>query len=53
MVGGEDRELESGIIPGIEEIYYGPGTTISTFVYPSATIAAWDKFIATATATSH
>ena len=52
IVGGEDREFESGIIPGIEEIYYGPGTTVSTFVYPSATIASWSRFIAIATATT-
>ena len=52
VIGGEDPDFDSGIIPGIGEIFYGSGTTMSSFAYPIATIASWSKFIATATSTA-
>ncbi|KAI0344359.1 alpha/beta-hydrolase [Trametopsis cervina] len=51
VVGGENATLAAPILPGASEVFAGSGTTQSTFVYPSATIAAWESFIATATAT--
>ncbi|KAJ7202078.1 alpha/beta-hydrolase [Mycena pura] len=52
--GGEDPKLAQDILPGESLIYFGDGssgkTTAST-VWPSATVAAWNAFIATATAT--
>ncbi|KAJ7263016.1 alpha/beta-hydrolase [Mycena rebaudengoi] len=54
VVGGEDPKLALDVMPGNTVIYYGNGrsatTTLSTVV-PSATLAAWNKFIETATAT--
>ncbi|KAJ6629342.1 alpha/beta-hydrolase [Mycena sp. CBHHK59/15] len=54
VVGGENPKLADDVLPGNTVIYYGNGdsgkTTLSTVV-PSATLAAWNKFIATATAT--
>lgn len=35
-------------MPGTVGILYGPVSAPSTAIYPSATIAAWDKFIVTA-----
>lgn len=49
--GGEDLLLAVDAIRGQEGIFVGSISTTSTFTYPAATIAAWDKFIATATAT--
>jgi len=43
--GGQDPEFVADVLPGQDEIYYGPGVTLSTFVFPSATIAAWRSFI--------
>ena len=45
--GGENSTLADTVLPGQDEIYVGSGTTQSTFVYPSATIAAWNSFFAT------
>lgn len=50
VVGGEQKDL-SGIIPGPDPIYYGNGgggKTQSTYLFPTATRAAWKTFIATA-----
>lgn len=35
---------------GSDEIYYGSAATQGTYVFPSATIAAWKAFIQTETA---
>ncbi|EPQ51722.1 alpha/beta-hydrolase [Gloeophyllum trabeum ATCC 11539] len=48
VVGGEVASLAGDYYPGGSEIYYGSGTTQSTYVAPSATIAAWESFIQTA-----
>ncbi|KZT24766.1 alpha/beta-hydrolase [Neolentinus lepideus HHB14362 ss-1] len=48
IVGGEVATLAGDYLPGGLEIFYGSGTTQSTYVAPSATIAAWEKFIQTA-----
>ncbi|KAJ7464615.1 alpha/beta-hydrolase [Mycena latifolia] len=45
VVGGENAPLVGDILPGSEGIVYPVGTATSTFVYPSATIAAWNTFI--------
>lgn len=50
VFGGEDSTLAIDILPGGDEIYYGAGTTQSTYVFPSATRSAWEAFIQTATA---
>ncbi|KAJ6562288.1 alpha/beta-hydrolase, partial [Mycena capillaripes] len=54
VVGGEYPSLAQDVMPGGTVIYYGDGsagkTTASTS-WPSATIEAWNSFIATATAT--
>ncbi|KAI0344358.1 alpha/beta-hydrolase [Trametopsis cervina] len=51
VVGGENATLAAPALPGQSEVYVGKGATQSTYVYPAATIAAWESFIATATAT--
>jgi carboxypeptidase D len=48
VVGGEDPSLEGDVLPGNSALYLGSGATQSTYVFPSATIAAWDAFIQTA-----
>ncbi|KAK0467098.1 Alpha/Beta hydrolase protein [Desarmillaria tabescens] len=50
VVGGEDSALAVDVLPGGDEIYYGAGTTQSTYIFPSATRSAWEAFIQTATA---
>ncbi|KAI9065612.1 alpha/beta-hydrolase [Trametes sanguinea] len=50
VVGGESSSLAVDAIPGQLGIYEGSFSTTSTFTYPSATIAAWSRYIATATA---
>ncbi|GLB41836.1 putative peptidase S10 family protein [Lyophyllum shimeji] len=50
VVGGTNATLAQDILPGGDEIYYGPGAKISTYVFPSATRAAWQSFICTETA---
>ena len=51
VVGGEDPALAGAYLPGGGEIFYGSAKTEGTWTWPSATQAAWDKFIATATET--
>jgi carboxypeptidase D len=48
VVGGEASSLQNGILPGTSGITYGSGSDLSTAFYPSATVAAWQSFIATA-----
>ncbi|KAG6908972.1 hypothetical protein DXG01_002580 [Tephrocybe rancida] len=50
VIGGTDATLAQDVLPGGDEIYYGPGAKISTYVFPSATRAAWKAFIQTETA---
>ncbi|KAJ7769346.1 alpha/beta-hydrolase [Mycena metata] len=53
VVGGEDSALAADAMPGGTVIFYGNGdsaTTSLSTAAPSATVAAWDKFLATATA---
>ncbi|KAI0822442.1 alpha/beta-hydrolase [Trametes gibbosa] len=52
VVGGENATLAGDYLSGGGEIFYGSGTTAGTSVVPSATIASWDSFLASATATS-
>ena len=52
VVGGEVASLANTVMSGQAGIYAGSGTTQSTYTYPSATIAAWDSFIATAAPTA-
>ncbi|KAJ7933813.1 alpha/beta-hydrolase [Mycena leptocephala] len=49
-IGGDDPKLVADVLPGNDAIFYGAGTTASSTVASSATIAAWESFIATATA---
>ncbi|KAJ7434538.1 alpha/beta-hydrolase [Mycena galericulata] len=54
VAGGEDPALRQDILPGNTVIYYGDGSagkTTQSTVVPSATLAAWNAFLATATAT--
>ncbi|PFH51848.1 hypothetical protein AMATHDRAFT_58385 [Amanita thiersii Skay4041] len=48
VIGGEDAKLASGVLSGNDAVYVGSGATQSTYVFPSATRAAWDSFIQTA-----
>ncbi|KAG6821213.1 hypothetical protein H0H93_004034 [Arthromyces matolae] len=50
VVGGVNATLAQDVLPGGIEIYYGPGAKVSTYVFPSATRAAWQSFIQTETA---
>lgn len=52
VVGGENATLAQTVLTGQAAIYAGSGTTQSTYIYPSATVAAWDSFIATAAPTA-
>lgn len=52
VVGGENATLAAGVLPGQDVVFFGAGTTASSIIAPSATIASWNQFIATATATS-
>ncbi|KAF7307471.1 Alpha/beta-hydrolase [Mycena indigotica] len=55
VVGGEDPALAADVMPGSNVIYYGSGanaTTSLSTVVPSATLASWQKFLASQTATS-
>lgn len=49
VVGGEVSSLGSEIMTGQAAIYYGPATTVSSYLFPSVTVDAWDAYIATAT----
>lgn len=52
VIGGEETDLfVHNILDGQEGIFVGSVVTQSTVNYPSATVAAWNAFIATATAT--
>ncbi|EMD39305.1 hypothetical protein CERSUDRAFT_82042 [Gelatoporia subvermispora B] len=48
VVGGEGSPLVNDVLPGQSGIFYGSGATQSTYTYPSATIASWESFVATA-----
>ncbi|KAJ7202081.1 alpha/beta-hydrolase [Mycena pura] len=53
-VGGEDPKLAEDVLPGTSVIFFGNGSggeTPSSTAWPSATVAAWNAFLATATAT--
>jgi len=52
VVGGEVSSLGGEIMTGEAAIYYGHGTTASSYFFPSATVSAWNAYIATATATA-
>ncbi|EIW79100.1 alpha beta-hydrolase [Coniophora puteana RWD-64-598 SS2] len=49
VVGGQDTTLGE-IMTGQADIYYGSATTESSYAYGSATVAAWNAYVATATA---
>jgi carboxypeptidase D len=52
VVGGEDPALAADAMPGGLAIFYGDGdsaTTSLSTIAPSATLASWSQFIATAT----
>ncbi|KAF8521294.1 alpha/beta-hydrolase [Gautieria morchelliformis] len=50
---GVSHPLAGGILPGeTNPIFTGSGTTLGSTLWPSATVAAWDSFIANATATA-
>ncbi|KAI8982714.1 alpha/beta-hydrolase [Trametes punicea] len=51
IVGGENSTLANDYLPGGNEIFYGSSATQGTSTIPAATQAAWNSFIATATAT--
>lgn len=46
VVGGENATLAGAYLRGQDAVFVGSGTTQGSTVYPSATIAAWDGFIA-------
>jgi carboxypeptidase D len=49
VIGGEETSLGGEFIPGQAGIYYGSSTTASTYFFPTATVEAWNEFVATAT----
>ena len=50
---GVSHPLVNDILPGeTNPIFTGSGTTMGSTLWPSATIAAWDSFISTATVTA-
>ncbi|KAI0705478.1 alpha/beta-hydrolase [Earliella scabrosa] len=49
VVGGEDDALAQDFMPGGKEIFFGSAKTQGTSTVPSAAVAAWESFIATAT----
>ncbi|KZT07258.1 alpha/beta-hydrolase [Laetiporus sulphureus 93-53] len=51
VVGGQVSLLAAAVLPGQPGIYIGSGATQSTYTFPTATIAAWEDYIVTATAT--
>jgi len=55
VIGGEEPGLLNGdVLPGGTVIYYGSGadgTTSLSAVVPSATLASWEAFVVSATAT--
>ena len=52
VVGGENSTLAEDVLPGGTLFYYGSATTAGTSTVPAATVAAWQSYIATATATN-
>ncbi|RPD60993.1 alpha/beta-hydrolase [Lentinus tigrinus ALCF2SS1-7] len=57
VVGGEDPALAGDALVGQPGIYVGTGngdsiTTTGTYTYPAETVAAWESYLATATATT-
>ncbi|CCM06968.1 uncharacterized protein FIBRA_09282 [Fibroporia radiculosa] len=52
VIGGEVSSFAAAVLPGQSGIYIGSGATQSTYTFPSATIAAWESYIVTATATA-
>ena len=52
VVGGENSTLANDYLPGGNVVFFGSSATQGTSTIPAATQAAWDSFIATATATS-
>ncbi|KAI1790060.1 alpha/beta-hydrolase [Ganoderma leucocontextum] len=50
VVGGEDAALAKEHMGGGGRVFYGSAKTEGTWTWPSATVAAWEKFIATAAA---
>jgi carboxypeptidase D len=46
-IGGEESKYNTSNIPAGPEIYLGSASTQSTYIAPSATIAAWESFYAT------
>ncbi|CAL1716103.1 unnamed protein product [Somion occarium] len=51
VIGGENSTLANDVLPGGTLFYYGSATTAGTSTVPAATVASWESFIATATAT--
>lgn len=50
---GVSHPLVNDVLPGEHNpIFTGSGTTLGSTLWPSATVAAWDSFIATATVVS-
>ncbi|KAM5545884.1 hypothetical protein V8D89_000010 [Ganoderma adspersum] len=49
VVGGENATLAQEYLVGGNEIFYGSAKTEGTWTVPSATLSAWQNFIATAT----
>jgi carboxypeptidase D len=50
---GVSHPLADDILPGqTNPIFTGSGTTLGSTIWPSATVAAWNSFMATATATA-
>ena len=52
VVSGEVLALGGDVLPGNTVIFYGSGTTASSTAVPGPTLASWNSFIATATATA-
>ncbi|KAI0787985.1 alpha/beta-hydrolase [Fomes fomentarius] len=51
VVGRENATLANDFLPGGDEVFFGSSATLGTSTIPAATQAAWNSFIATATAT--
>ncbi|KAH0834746.1 Alpha/Beta hydrolase protein [Lanmaoa asiatica] len=52
VIGGEVSSLGGEIMTGQAAIYYGKATTASSYFFPSATVEAWNAYIARPRATS-
>jgi carboxypeptidase D len=52
-IGGEDPSIASAdLMPGTTAIFYGSGTTVSSALVPSASIASWQSAVVEATVTN-